>query len=455
MAQNFPHLFLIGEILTVNPFQKLIERDRLLSHRMTHMNRVINHHTGNHHRNGESRRGSPLFQPCLTGEGHNARRMGRGHAAGGKQNAEIQLFFLPPADAGLDNLRDTPRRKRRDQYAADHMAPASRFHSAPKRNFQLIRYHFIKREHLLQSLPAKNRKDLKSGPGYDKIEKITGVKSMEQKPVRFGISTACLYPMETEKALELLGKNGVRRVELFINDLTELQPPLTDRFAEIRDRYQIEITALHSCFCPVDHFILFSDYDRRLATGREAYRLLYALARKLNAPCLVFHGDGGRKKTVPAAYARVLSMLNEDAAPYGVRVLQENVMRTKCGDPDYFSAVLRHLPPDISITFDAKQARRVGCPPAEFARRFLPRIAHVHISAGSPDRDCQLPSEKTEPLEPLMGVLAGAPRLNDIILEVYRDCYSRPEELLTACDAVQNAWRSAAGKELIPWNQTS
>ena len=40
-----------------------------------------------------------------------------------------------------------------------------------------------------------------------------------------GISTACLYPMETERALDLLLGLGFRRFEVFLNCESELQRP--------------------------------------------------------------------------------------------------------------------------------------------------------------------------------------------------------------------------------------
>ena len=38
-----------------------------------------------------------------------------------------------------------------------------------------------------------------------------------------GVSTACLYPLETEKALYELAKRGIKNVELFINSVDELE----------------------------------------------------------------------------------------------------------------------------------------------------------------------------------------------------------------------------------------
>ena len=50
-----------------------------------------------------------------------------------------------------------------------------------------------------------------------------------------GVSTACLYPMETEKALRALGEAGVRTVEVFFNADFEARPPILHELCRIRD----------------------------------------------------------------------------------------------------------------------------------------------------------------------------------------------------------------------------
>ena len=38
-----------------------------------------------------------------------------------------------------------------------------------------------------------------------------------------GISTACLYPQNTEEVLTILAENGVESTEVFINSASEMQ----------------------------------------------------------------------------------------------------------------------------------------------------------------------------------------------------------------------------------------
>lgn len=41
-----------------------------------------------------------------------------------------------------------------------------------------------------------------------------------------GVSSACMYPQETEKAFLFLAENGVKKTEIFFNGLSELKDGL-------------------------------------------------------------------------------------------------------------------------------------------------------------------------------------------------------------------------------------
>ena len=53
--------------------------------------------------------------------------------------------------------------------------------------------------------------------------------------MNIGVSTASFYPLETEAALEKLGKAGVKHTEIFFNALSELKPAFIDILEDILD----------------------------------------------------------------------------------------------------------------------------------------------------------------------------------------------------------------------------
>ena len=50
--------------------------------------------------------------------------------------------------------------------------------------------------------------------------------------MRIGASTACLYPMETEKAVATLIENGFRIIEIFFNSFSELELEYLEKLNE-------------------------------------------------------------------------------------------------------------------------------------------------------------------------------------------------------------------------------
>ena len=55
--------------------------------------------------------------------------------------------------------------------------------------------------------------------------------------MNIGVSTASFYPLETEAALEELGKAGVKYTEIIFNALSELKPAFIDILEDILDNY--------------------------------------------------------------------------------------------------------------------------------------------------------------------------------------------------------------------------
>ncbi len=55
--------------------------------------------------------------------------------------------------------------------------------------------------------------------------------------MKTGISTACLYPMETEQALALLLSLGYRRFEVFLNAFEELEKPFLRELKRRAEEY--------------------------------------------------------------------------------------------------------------------------------------------------------------------------------------------------------------------------
>lgn len=75
--------------------------------------------------------------------------------------------------------------------------------------------------------------------------------------MNIGVSTASFYPLETEEALEQLGKAGVKYTEIFFNALSELKPAFIDILEDILDNYGIKVTSVHPTMSLAESFMIF------------------------------------------------------------------------------------------------------------------------------------------------------------------------------------------------------
>ena len=106
-----------------------------------------------------------------------------------------------------------------------------------------------------------------------------------------GISTACLYPMQTDEALLHLAKAGVRDVEIFFNAQCETEGELLQSLVDIQKQYGLTVRAVHTYCAFADSALLFRQYQNRLQDGIALYRGLCRACRALSCDLLVLHGD--------------------------------------------------------------------------------------------------------------------------------------------------------------------
>ena len=59
-----------------------------------------------------------------------------------------------------------------------------------------------------------------------------------------GVSTACLYPLETEKALYELAERGVKNVEIFVNSIDELEGQVLVELRRIIGEYGMNVICI-------------------------------------------------------------------------------------------------------------------------------------------------------------------------------------------------------------------
>ncbi len=258
----------------------------------------------------------------------------------------------------------------------------------------------------------------------------------EGEPLFAGISTACLYPMETEKALQALIAQGVRKLEVFINAACELESGFVARLLQTMVDGGAEIIAIHPHTSGDEGFWFFGEYQRRFDDGLEAYKRLFEVSSRLGSRIVIFHG-AGRNYTLPIeSYAERYSILLQAAKQQGVQLCHENVERSRSRSPEFFYQ-LRRLLPEAGFVLDVKQAIRAACAPEEMLEAMGHAVRHVHISDSTPEHDCLPVGKGSFAFDGLLYRLRSLGYTGALMQEVYRPSFAALPELVQSYDFLQ------------------
>lgn len=121
---------------------------------------------------------------------------------------------------------------------------------------------------------------------------------LEAPSVRFGVvddSIWCIYclsvPMETERALEQMGRLGIRQMEIFYNSPGEYETEFLKELKRILDYYGMDAVSMHPYDSFSEPYMFFTGYERRFRDQLERYRWYFEQMQIVGSKIFVFHGD--------------------------------------------------------------------------------------------------------------------------------------------------------------------
>lgn len=247
--------------------------------------------------------------------------------------------------------------------------------------------------------------------------------------MNLGISTASFYPLETELALEEVGKAGVKNTEIFFNAESELKDSFIEILLCLKEKYNINITAVHPAMSLAESYMLFSAYDRRYYEGLKQYRRYSEVAKALGAKYLIMHGGKPNGVLNDEEYCQRYMALNYETGQNGVTVLQENVVNYRSGDIEFMRSMKNILGDDAKFCLDIKQCVRCGYLPMDLIEEFYDNIRHFHISDHSVAGDCLLPLKGKFDFKGLFDFLNQKGYEGALMTEVYRYAYKEYDEI--------------------------
>lgn len=247
--------------------------------------------------------------------------------------------------------------------------------------------------------------------------------------MKLGVSTASYYPLETELALEQIGKSGIKTTEIFFNAESELKESFVDMLFDTKEYYGIDVVSVHPTMSLAEPFMIFSNYQRRFDEALRKFERYSEIAAELGAKYIILHGGKPAGKLNDEEYCERYMQLKSVTKKNGITVLQENVNNYRAGDIEFLRTMCDILGDEAEFCFDIKQAVRTGNIPTLMLEEFYPHIKHLHISDHSLVSDCQLPGKGGFDFENFFKILKDKDYNGAAIIEVYRDAYKDFEEI--------------------------
>ena len=254
--------------------------------------------------------------------------------------------------------------------------------------------------------------------------------------MKIGVSTSCLYPLETEKALLEVAKAGIKTTEIFFNANCELEKDFINLLKSIKDEYGVRITSVHPTMSLAESFMLFSSYDRRYREGISQYERYGEIAAELGAKYVIMHGGKPNKVLDNNGYFERFAAIAGVVAENGAELLQENVVKFRAGDINVLKNMKEYLGDNAAFCLDIKQSIRGGYSPFEALNVLGNSVKHIHISDNSYDNDCMIPLKGNFDFISFFDLCKTVGYKGDAIVEVYRDAFREPDELYASYAAL-------------------
>ncbi len=249
--------------------------------------------------------------------------------------------------------------------------------------------------------------------------------------MEIGASSACFYPLETEKAFLQIAELGFKHCEIFFNSHSELNRDFLLELNRVKEHYGMNVISIHPYRSFSEGYDFFSRYKRRFYDGVENYKRLFEGASVLGAKYVVMHGAKHRLDISLEEYAERFDALNTVAEEFGCSVVHENVVKCVGATPDFMKSMHDLLGDRFKAVLDIKQARRADVDPLEFIKVLGNSIVHVHLSDFDCTHDCIAPDEKGFfDFSELFTTLKASGYEGDGIIELYSDNFRDNKEIV-------------------------
>lgn len=257
--------------------------------------------------------------------------------------------------------------------------------------------------------------------------------------MQVGASTACFFPLETEKSLDNVLNLGFKTTEVFFNSVSELEEPFVNDLKRNADSHCADILSVHPFSAALESNCIFCEYERRFNDFIGLYQKHFHAAALLGADVCVIHGSVAvqKRELSEEFYFDRFAKLVELGKREGVRVCQENVVRFRSQDMEFLKRMRNYLGDDFNMVFDIKQSIRSGYNPFDVLDEFKNDIVHIHISDNMPSYDCMPPGRGNFDFKRLFDTMESVDYKGGYVIEIYSKGYDVKKELVFSKDYLE------------------
>lgn len=250
-----------------------------------------------------------------------------------------------------------------------------------------------------------------------------------------GASSACFYPLETEKAFEILCKSGFKNIEIFFNSPCETTKPFLKELKAVKDFYGVNVTSVHPYESFGEGYNFFSEYYRRYEDACENYKRFFCAAAELGADYVIMHGAKYGADVCDEEYAERFTRLNERAMAYGCFMAHENVVNFSGQRPELMKLMKDYGKDNFKMVLDVKQARKANIPEERYIEAVGDSIVHVHLSDFNDKSLCTPPGAKGFfDFEKLFTELESINYKGKYIIELYSDGFKKTQDIIESAE---------------------
>ncbi len=247
--------------------------------------------------------------------------------------------------------------------------------------------------------------------------------------MEIGVSTACFYPLETEKAFLYLAEKGIKNTEIFFNTPCELEPSFISELVKIKEHYGVTVKTVHPFTSATEPYFLFGSYERRVQDIMETYKRFFEVCAILGAENLVIHGSRPQKHLTQEVYFERFAKLVEEGEKHNILPAQENVVHCLSSSPEFLESLKTFIGDKFRAILDIKQSFRANTDIYRYIDVLKENIVRVHISDHDENHDCLPPGEGKFNFSEFFKKLDEIGYKGDGVVELYSDNFENNEQI--------------------------